>query len=131
MEPWLQDSTYHQRVQFPTGFTACVRSGRYGKGKQVAIGTVYGALLDVGTTVALSYEGNPTKAHGGKTLVPRWAKIMDVWRKEDPTTKKKFPVGIDVPEFLAELVMENYSTEMVKAVGDCAVNAFYYLRRVG
>ena len=88
-------------------------------------------LSAVGTTVALAYEGNPTKAQGEKTLVPLLAKMMEGWRKEDPPTKKKIPVGIDVPEFLAELGMEKYSTEMVKAVGDCAVNAFYYLRRVG
>ena len=38
---------------------------------------------------------------------------------------------IDVPEFLAELGMEEDSTEMVKEVGDCAIIAFYYLLRVG
>ena len=37
---------------------------------------------------------------------------------------------IDVTEFLAELGMEKYATEMVKAVGDCAVIAFYYLLQV-
>ena len=56
--------------------------------------------------VALLYEDNPTKAQGEKTLVPRLAQMMEGWRKEDPTTKKKLPVGIDVPEFLAELGME-------------------------
>ena len=40
-------------------------------------------------------------------------------------------MGIDVPEFLAELGMAKDATEMVKAVGDCAVIAFYYLLRVG
>ena len=51
---------------------------------------------------------------------------MEGWRKEDPRTKDKLPVVIFVPEFLAELGMEKYATEMVKAVGDCAVIAFYY-----
>ena len=40
-------------------------------------------------------------------------------------------MGIDVPELLAELGMEKDATEMVKAVGDCAVIVFYYLLRVG
>ena len=57
--------------------------------------------------------------------------MMEGWRKEYPPTKKKLPVGIDVPEFLAELGMGKYSTEMVKAVGDCVVIAFSYLLRVG
>ena len=57
--------------------------------------------------------------------------MMEGWRKEDPPTKKKIPVGIDVPEFLAELEMGKYATEMVKAVGDCVIISFYYLLRVG
>ena len=79
----------------------------------------------------MAYEGNPTKTQGEKTLVPRLAQMIEGWRKEDPPTKKKIPVRIDVPEFLEELGMEKDATEMVKVVGDCAVIAFYYLLRVG
>ena len=57
--------------------------------------------------------------------------MMEGWRKEDPPTKKKIPVGIDVPEFLAELGMEKDATKMVKAVGACAVIVFDYLLQVG
>ena len=57
--------------------------------------------------------------------------MMEGWRKKDPTTKKTFPVGIDVLEFLTELGMEKYATEMVKAFDDCAVIAYYYLLQVG
>ena len=39
-------------------------------------------------------------------------------------------MGIDVPDFLAELGIEKYATEMVKAVGDYEIIAFYYLLRV-
>ena len=127
METWLQDFTYQQQVRCLTGFSACVRSGRYGRGKHVAIGTVSGTISAVITTVALSYEGNTTKAQGEKILVPRLAQIMEGWRKKDPPTKKTLPVGIDVTEFLAELGMEKDAIEMVKAVGDCAIISFYYL----
>ena len=57
--------------------------------------------------------------------------MREGWRNEGSTTKKKTASGIDVPEFLAELGMEKYSTEMVKAVSDCAVIEFYYLVQVG
>ena len=60
--------------------------------EKFAIGTVTEALSAVGTTVALAYEGNTTKARGGKTLVPRLVKMMEGWRKEDLSTKKKLPV---------------------------------------
>ena len=76
--------------------------------------------------VALAYEGNTTKSQGEKTLVPRLAQMMEGRRKEDPPTKKKLPVGIYVPSFLAELLMSKYATEMVKVVGDCTAIAFYY-----
>ena len=56
---------------------------------------------------------------------------MEVWRNEDPPTKNKFPVGIDVPELLADLGVVKDSTEAVKAVGYYALITFYYLLRVG
>ena len=56
---------------------------------------------------------------------------MEGWRKEDSTTKNKFPVGIDVPEYLVDSGMVKDSTEMVKAVGDNALIAFCFLLRVG
>ena len=47
--------------------------------------------------------------------------MMEGWRNEDPPTKKKLPVGIDVPELLVELGMEKDATEMANAVGDCKI----------
>ena len=84
--------------------------GRYGRGKQVAIGTVSGELLDVGTAVSLACEGNPTKAQGETTLVPQLSQMMEGCRKEDPSANKKMPVGINAPEVLADLGMEKYAT---------------------
>ena len=40
--------------------------------------------------------------------------MMEVWRKEDPPTKKKMPVVIDAPEFLEEFGMAKDVTEMIK-----------------
>ena len=56
---------------------------------------------------------------------------MEGSRKEDPPTKNKLRVGIDVSEFLARLGMAKDATEVVKAVGDYVLIAFYYLLRVG
>ena len=131
VELWIQDDTYQQRVQWLTGFAACICLDRYGGGKQVAIGTVYGALSTVGKMVVLAYEGNPIKAQGDKYLSPRMKQTMEGWRKEDPRTKNKLPVGIDVPDVLAELGMAKDSTEVVKAVGDYVLITLFYLLRVG
>ena len=50
--------------------------------------------------------------------------MMEEWRKKDPPTKKKLPVRIDVPAFLADLKMKKDATKTVKTVGDCAIIAF-------
>ena len=63
--------------------------------------------------------------------MPRLAQTMEGWRKEDPPTTNKLPVGLDVPEFLAYLGMATDATEVVKAVGDNALIAFYYFLRAG
>ena len=39
----------------------------------------------------------PQKLKAKKLLVSRLAQMIEGWRKEDPPTKEKFPVGIDVP----------------------------------
>ncbi len=57
--------------------------------------------------------------------------MLDGMRKDDPHTKKKLPVEADVPEFLVSLGAEKGASERVRAVGDCALIAFYYLLRVG
>ena len=57
--------------------------------------------------------------------------MLDGWRKEDPPTKKKILVNIDIPKFLAELGRDEYATELLKAVGELTSIAFYYLLRVG
>ena len=77
--------------------------------------------MAVGKTVSLVYEGNLIKEKGDKYLVPRMAQNMEGWRKEEPTTKKKLLMRIDVLEFLSDLSMAKDSTEVVKSVGDCTV----------
>ena len=57
--------------------------------------------------------------------------MMEGSRNKDPPTKNKIPLGIDVPEFLADLRMAKDATEVVKTVGDYALIAFYYLLHVG
>ena len=107
VDSWLYDATYQQLVRCLTGFAACVRLGRYGKLKQVTIGIVSGALSAVGTTIALAYKDNPTKAQGEKILVPRLAQIMEGWRKEDPPTKKNYQWELIYQKFWQSWGWEN------------------------
>ncbi len=64
-------------------------------------------------------------------LIPRLAQMMTGWKKEDPPTIKKLPVGIDVPEYISLCSLRPTATEHDKAAADLILIAFYYLLRVG
>lgn len=131
VDPKLQDTPFHHRIRCLTGFAALIRKGYYGRGREIQVGSVSGALTAVGQKIALVNEVNPTKQPGSDKFAPRIAEMLAGWGKEDPATMKKLPVEADVPEFLALAGKVAGATELQKAVGDCALIAFYYLCRVG
>ena len=131
MEPFLSTATFHTTVRLLTGFAARVRSGYYGRKKQVGAGTVSKALTAVGQTIAMERGVNPTKLAQSKDLLPQLAQTVEGWRKADPPTNKQMPVESDVPELLAATGARPGASELVKAVGDWALIAFYYLLRIG
>lgn len=131
MDPFLQGTTYVERVRMLTGFAAFVRTGGAGRGRQVTTATVSTALTAIGQTVALATGTNPIKLAGSEKLIPRLAQMLDGWRKYDPPTSKKLPVEADVPEYLCKLGTAPHASALESAVGDLIVIAFYYLLRVG
>ena len=74
---------------------------------------------------------NPTKMNGTDKFTPRLSQMIAGWRKSDPGTKKKLPVEVDVPEQMAQMGRVACAIDVVKAVGDLALIAFYFLLRVG
>ena len=73
---------------------------------------------------------NLTKVEGSDKLLPRLAQTMDGWRKHDPATSKKLPIGVDIPEWIANEGRRRRCEKMM-ATGDLTLIAFYYLLRVG
>ncbi len=114
-----------------SGFAAQVRTGYYGKGKQVKNCTVSSALMAVGQTIALACNNNPTKIKGSDKLLPRLQVMLDGYGKEDPGTIKKLPVQSDVLELLVTMAYNGGGTEKEKVAADLTMIAFYYLLRVG
>ena len=131
VDPHLYETPYNIRVRALSGFAAHVRSGIYGRKKQVRAGTVNSALTAIGTTISLARGINPTKVDHTNNLLPRLAQMLEGWRKSDPPTVKKLPVAIDIPELLAEVGRDPAANELDKAIGDLVLIAFYYLLRVG
>ena len=131
VDPYLRETPYVHRVRALSGFAARVRSGAYGRKKQVRVGTVSSALSAIGTTISLVRGVNPTKIEHSNNLIPRLAQMLSGWKKMDPPTIKKLPVAIDVPELLSAVGRLPNANELDKAIGDLVLVAFYYLLCVG
>ena len=132
MDPFLpQNTPHHHVVRLLTGFAARVRTGFYGRGKQITASAVTRVIMAIGQTIALARGVNPTKVPGSDKLLPRLSQMIDGWRKADPPTVKKLPVEVDIPEFIATLGTLPDATALDQAIGDLTLVAFYYLLRVG
>ena len=130
LEPDLSNADHVEAQRALSGFAARVRNGLF-SGRQVQAGTASGALTSVGTTIALDRGVNPTKLEGTEKFTPRLGQMIEGWRKSDLGVKKKLPVEVDVPEQMARMGRVACALDMVKAVGDLALIAFYFLLRVG
>ena len=101
LDPHLQDVTFTTATRALTGFAARVRTGQYGRGRQITAPAVNSAITAVGKTIALARGHNPTKIAGSDKLLPRLSQMLEGWTQEDPPTLKKLPVEADIPEYIA------------------------------
>jgi hypothetical protein len=107
MDPYLQGENFSTRMRTLSGCAARVRTGYFGKGKQVKNCTVSSALTAVGQTIALACNDNPTKIPGSDKLLPRLQIMLDGYGKQDPATIKKLPVQSDAPARLLITAFRN------------------------
>ena len=132
LDPFLQNTDYTTQVRAITGFAGRVRSGYYGRGRQITAPAVNTAITAVGTTIALATGHNPTKMVGAQDkLVPRLTQMLAGFKKEDPPTIKKLPIEVDIPEYISLCSLRPAATEHTRATADLILIAFYYLLRVG
>lgn len=57
--------------------------------------------------------------------------MLDGWESKDGPVKKMMPVEIDVPEYLIKCGMQPGASGRVKAIGELALIAFFFLLRIG
>lgn len=57
--------------------------------------------------------------------------MLDGWWKDDLPTLKQLQLEVDLPEFLVAARMSPGDLELVKAVGNWTLIAFYYLLQIG
>jgi len=118
VDPFLQDTPFTIRVRLHTGFAGRVRTGYYGQGKQIKVGSVSSAITAVGQAIVVATNTNPTKIVGSDKLLPHLQQMLDGFRKADPPTTKQLPVEADVPEFLVQLGLSPEARELNHALGD-------------
>ena len=105
------------------GYVACVRSGYFGKGKQVQASTVASTITAVGKKIAMDTNTNPTKLVGSEQFIICIQELLDGYCITDPPTEKKLLIEADVPELLFELGYGPSGTTLGKAVGDLTLIA--------
>ena len=113
------------------GYATRVRSGYFGKGKQVQASTVTSAITAIGKKIAMDTNTNPTKLMGSEQFIMCIRELLDGYRIADPLTEKKLPIEADAPELLFELGYGPGGTTLGKVVGVLTLIAFYYLLCVG
>ena len=131
IDPYLQSTTFEQRIRCLTGFAQRIRTGYYGRGRQVQAATVTGAITAVGQTISMAIGNNPTKLLGSDKFLPALQIMLEGYEKEDPPTRKMLPIETDVPQLLVEMGYGTSGTAHMQAIGDLALIAFYYLLRIG
>ncbi len=132
LDPLLRDVAHAHQIRALTGFAGRVRTGFYGRGRQITAPVVNSALTAVGTAIALATGTNPTKMQGAQDkLVPRISQMLEGFGKTDPPTMKKLPIGIDIPEYISVCSLRPAASTHNKAVADLILIAFYFLLRVG
>ena len=109
-----------------TAFAARVRTGYFGRGRQVSVGEVAKALAAVSKTIELAGETSPIYRAPNKYTYPV-ERLIEGFHREDPPPVPQLAVPVTVPQ---ELQRAAKSVKQ-RTVADLSIIAFYFLLRVG
>ena len=111
-----------------TAFAARVRTGFYGRGRQITVGEVAKALAAISKTIELAGETSPVyRAHNKYTLPVE--RLIEGYRRADPPAVPQLALPVKVPRHI--LKQSTTGTNKEKTIAELGVIAFYYLLRVG
>ncbi|MGH7974259.1 MAG: hypothetical protein ACREBR_01940 [bacterium] len=128
-DEWLSNPGTN-KVRAITGFAARVRSGYYGRGKQVGVQEVTVALSAIGSTFEMDSRQNPIKKDEKRYIKPIELQI-ESYRREDPAPKVHLAVPVSLVNWLSKQGQSTAASTKTAAIGDLGIIAFYYLLRVG
>ena len=128
-EPYLSGCSPLKQNIIITAFAARVRTGHYGRGRRVKVQTVAHALSAISKTLELAGQSSPVYETPGTYRVPV-ARLMEGYRRVDPPAVPQIAVPAKVPRACQQAAYKT-KNDNLKAIGDLAIIAFYYLLRVG
>ena len=133
IDPLLQSTHPLIRDLVLTAFAARVRTGFYGKGRQIRVQGVTDALSAISKTIELAGLKSPVyRAHNKYTLPVE--RCVEGWRRQDPPSVPQLALPVLVVNHLADMAYNPTSDTACphdQAVADLAQVAFYFLLRVG
>ena len=133
VDPLLQSTHPLIRDMVITAFAARVRTGYYGKGRQIRVQGVSDALSAISKTIELAGLKSPVYRSHNKYNLPI-ERCIEGWRRQDPPSVPQLALPVSVVNHLAD---KAYNPNEVmdypkdQAIADLAQCAFYFLLRVG
>ena len=116
-----------QRVK---GFAARVRSGFYGRGRQIKTASVQVAISSIGTTLVVEGYTFRNLLHGGDgKLVLPLRYLLEAYRQQDPPVLPQLAVSIEL--IVAVKYILPPRDPQHKRAAQLIIIAFFYLLRVG
>ena len=129
IDPFLQNVPPLERDIVVTAFAARVRSGHYGRGKQVSTGEVRTALAAISKTIELVGERSPIYRADNKFNL-QIQRCLEGMKRQDPPATPQLALPVTVIQTLHSDAYTSSSTRL-QTISDLASIAFYYLLRVG
>ena len=113
-----------------TGFAAWVRSGEYGRSRQVEVQTVTDALGAIVSTFKLTGKSHPTHIESRRYIFLLQHQI-EAYRREDLPPQPQLSLPVTVAEEIMSSGCLPKTTPVEADTGELGLVAFHYLLRVG
>ena len=129
--PYLPDMSKHDQQEILLAFGARVRTGFFGKKRQVGAQSVEKAMRHVAQTLVLAGFTDPRRTSGARELDLPFSRMTKTMRDSDPAPRPQLALPVVCITAAAAVRFHNGATRKQQAVADLITVAFFFLLRVG
>jgi hypothetical protein len=128
---YLHDMSKHDQQEILLAFGAQVRTGFFGKKRQIGAQSVEKAMRHVAQTLVLAGFTNPRCTSGARELDLPFSRMTKTMRDTDPAPRPQLALSVSCITATAAARLQNGATRKQQAVADLITVAFFFLLRVG